>query len=92
MPALVPVLMLLCVTLIAAIGWLLSKMVIDVMEPATFLAIRFFIAAIVLIVIFHRRIMQASRRDIKVSSAMGPADGRQHAVLADGGGPFQPPW
>ncbi|MGI9273872.1 MAG: DMT family transporter [Endozoicomonas sp.] len=71
MPALVPVLTLVSVSVLAAVGWLLSKMAIDAMEPATFLAIRFFLAAMVLAVIFHKRLVKASLRDIRVSAAMG---------------------
>lgn len=62
---------LLLVTIVWGGGFVVTKNALDVMKPITFLAIRFSIASIPMIFLFHKQLRKASKEDIKNGCILG---------------------
>lgn len=56
-----------------ATSFMFSKILVDTMAPFNILAVRFLIAAGLLIVLFHRRLLKLDRRTLGCGAAMGGA-------------------
>jgi len=62
---------LLLVTIVWGGGFVVTKNVLDVMKPITFIAIRFSVASIPMIFLFYKKLRKASKEDVKNGCILG---------------------
>lgn len=63
--------LLLVATMLAAIGWIASKMVLDVVPPDIFIALRFLLASIILLPFCYKNILKFKRKQWLKSIVIG---------------------